>query len=66
MPRSGKTDEFGIWYTQPSKWADNFPDGWVTDESYRVALYATERAAKRDIKNFVHAEHYEVRRYDGS
>jgi len=65
MKKSGKTGkQYGIWYTPESGW-DMAEPGWVTDaKRTEVALYPTERSAKRDLKAFaVHPERYEVREY---
>jgi hypothetical protein len=53
--------KYGILW-QPTN--DNFRPAWVLDDTYSVALYADERSAKRDRKQFVHPEQYEVHAYN--
>lgn len=47
---------------QPTR--DTFEPSWVLDESYSVALYGTEREAKKDVREFVHTEQYGVQPYN--
>ena len=56
-----KETKYGIWYTPDRTLSE---PGWVyEDESDRVALYASERSAKKDIKGFVNPQIYEARPY---
>ena len=53
-----KGNKYAIWW-EPKRETDE--GGWVTDETNRVALYASERSAKKDIRDFVHSEQYNAR-----
>ena len=55
-----KGNKYAIWW-EPKRETDE--GGWVTDETNRVALYASERSAKKDIREFVHSEQYYARPY---
>ena len=56
-------DQWAIWYTPPKGWECAAP-GWVTDtERSELALYASEKDARRDVKGFVNPDNYEVRPY---
>ena len=64
MTAKKKETQYGIWY-EPGKGWDMAKPGWVTDTKRTdVALYASERSAKRDLKSWaVHPDRYEVRPY---
>lgn len=53
-----KEKKYGIWWKAQR---DNEEGGWVLDDADSVALYASERAAKKDIREFVIPEKYEAR-----
>tara|TARA_R110001606_G_scaffold327901_3_gene474916 strand:- start:432 stop:650 length:219 start_codon:yes stop_codon:yes gene_type:complete len=55
---TAKGDTYGIWYEPTQK---NFEPGWVLDDSYSAAVYSSERSARKDIKEFVHPNQYQVR-----
>lgn len=58
--KTAKGNQYGIWW-EPQR--ENYEGGWVFDDSDSVALFASERAAKKDIRGFVHPEQYEPRPY---
>ena len=60
MPKDKET-QYAIWWNAPTK--GYFEPGWVLDETYRVAVYASARSAGKDRRGFVHADEYEVKEY---